>query len=231
MNLNQLQERRNKLMTDAMVITAGENITAEQRSQFDTMLADVATIDTDITRVKAVEQYQTEQRSAVNAGARPNPGESNDPAERAEVRDARVKASFRSYLQTGKLESRDLTVVNQGVAIPSLFNPTVIEAQKSYGEIYDIVNVMKTDTGQPMKVVLDNDTSNGLGLRLLLARHASEVDPTLSGGTLQRGQLLHRRYQGGQRPVDRCWLRPGSVHPRQVRQALLPRCVQPHSQR
>jgi len=36
---------------------------------------------------------------------RPNPGESNDPEERAEVRDARVKTSFRNYLATGQRES------------------------------------------------------------------------------------------------------------------------------
>lgn len=184
MNTTQLQEKRNKVMADAMALTAGENITAEQRSQFDVMLADVTSIDADIVRVKAVEQYQSEQRNAVNAGNRPNPGESNDPAERVEVRDARVKASFRKYMATGAVETRDLTVAGSGVAIPILFNPQVIEAQKSYGEIYDIVNVLKTDHGNPIKMVLDNDTSNGL-ISVTVGVNASEVDPAISGTTLQ----------------------------------------------
>lgn len=184
MTLNQLQEKRNKVMADAMALTAGETITAEQRSQFDAMLADVAVIDADITRVKAVEQYQNEQRSAATNAPRPNPGESNDPEERVEVRNARVKASFRNYLATGRVEARDLTVAGSGVAIPQLFSPQVIEAQKSYGEIYDIVNVMRTDHGNPIKLVLDNDTSNGLS-SVTVGTNASEVDPALSGATLQ----------------------------------------------
>jgi HK97 family phage major capsid protein len=184
MNLTQLQEKRNKGMADAMALTAGENITAEQRTQFDLLLADVATTDADIVRVKAVEQYQTEQRSAVNIASRPNPGEANDPSERVEVRDARIKQSFRTYLRTGQIETRDLTVVGTGVAIPTLFNPQVIEAQKSYGQLYDIVNVLKTDHGNPIKLVLDNDTTNGL-VAVTVGTAAAEVDPALSGITLQ----------------------------------------------
>lgn len=161
MILKDLQERRNKVWADASAIVAGTEVTAEQRTQFDAMLADVATIDSDIVRLQAVEQYRSEQRSAVNQ-PRPTPGESNDPAERVEVRDARIKASFRNYLATGERETRDLSVANSGVAIPQLFNPQVIEAQKSFGQIYDLVNLLKTDHGNPIKMVLENDTTNGL---------------------------------------------------------------------
>jgi HK97 family phage major capsid protein len=183
MILKDLQEKRNKLMTDATAIVAGTEVTAEQRSTFDTMLADVAVVDSDIVRLQAVESYNAEQRSAVNQ-PRPIPGESNDPAERVEVRDARVKASFRSYLSTGRVESRDLTTANSGVAIPQMFNPQVIEAQKSYGQIYDLVNLLKTDHGNPIKMVLDNDTTNGLAA-VTVGTSAVETDPTLSGVTLQ----------------------------------------------
>jgi HK97 family phage major capsid protein len=183
MILKDLQEKRNKQMADATALVAGTEVTAEQRSQFDAILADVATLDSDIVRLQAVEQYKSEQRSAVNH-PRPNPGESNDPEERAEVRDARVKASFRNYLATGVRETRDLTVANSGVAIPTLFNPQVIEAQKSYGQIYDIVNVMKTDHGNPIKMVLDNDTGNGL-TPVAVGTPAGETDPALAGLTLQ----------------------------------------------
>jgi HK97 family phage major capsid protein len=122
-------------------------------------------------------------RNPVNQ-PRPNPSESNDPEERAEVRAERQKESLRNYMRTGKIETRDLTVANSGVAIPVGFNPSVIEAQKSYGEIYDIVNVIKTDTGEPIKMVLDNDTGNSLQ-SVTVGTSAGEVDPTLSGVTLQ----------------------------------------------
>ncbi len=183
MILKDLQERRNKVWADASAIVAGTEVTAEQRTQFDAMLADVATIDSDIVRLQAVEQYRSEQRSAVNQ-PRPTPGESNDPAERVEVRDARIKASFRNYLATGERETRDLSVANSGVAIPQLFNPQVIEAQKSFGQIYDLVNLLKTDHGNPIKMVLENDTTNGL-VPLTVGTAAGEVDPSLTGATLQ----------------------------------------------
>jgi len=183
MNLNQLQEQRNKIMADASAIVAGDNITVEQRNQFDIMLADVAALDGDITRVKAIDEHRAAMRLPVNQ-PRPNPSESNDPEERAEVRQAAQKSSLRSYLATGQIERRDLTVVNSGVAIPVGFNPQVIEAQKSYGEIYDIVSVIKTDHGSPIKMVLDNDTTNGL-TSVTVGTAAGEVDPALSGVTLQ----------------------------------------------
>lgn len=182
MILKDLQEKRNKLMTDASAIVAGENVTAEQRSQFDTMLAEVTTVDGDIVRLQAVEEYRAAMRTPVNQPA-PNPGESNDPEERAEVRHARQTKELRNYMLTGRVETRDLTAVANGVAIPVGFNPAVISAQKSYGEIYDIVTVQKTDTGEPIKMVLDNDTNNSL-VSVTVGTSAAEVDPTITGVTL-----------------------------------------------
>src|SRR6202034_2919474 len=182
MNLSQLQEKRNKLMTDMSAIVEGD-FTPEKRTQFDTLTADVAVLDGDITRVKAAEEQRAALKNPVNQ-PRPNPSESNDPEERAEVKNAREKRALVSYMRTGKIESRDLTVAGQGVAIPVGFDSTVIEAQKSYGEIYDIVTVVKTDSGQPIKMVLDNDTGNSLA-SVTVGTNASETDPTLSGVSLQ----------------------------------------------
>src|ERR1700739_3024424 len=161
MNINQLQEKRSQIMADATKLLEGENVTAEQRSQFDAMLADVATVDSDINRLQAIEEHRAAMRKPVNQ-PHPNPSESSDPEERAEVRAERERKALRSYMQTGMIERRDLTVANSGVAIPVGFNPQVIEAQKSWGDIYNIVNVMKTDNGDPIKLVLDNDTGNSL---------------------------------------------------------------------
>lgn len=185
MLINDLQEKRNKAITELQAFATATEITSEMRTQFDALTADVATLDGDIARLKAVEQHKEEQRGAVNRH-RPNPGESNDPEERAEVRDARVKESFRSYMATGKIESRDLTVANSGVAIPTLFNPQVISAQKSYGQLYDIVNLMKTDHGNPLTIVMDDDTQHSLAA-VTVGTNASETDPTLSSATLQVG--------------------------------------------
>jgi len=183
MILTQLIEKRNKTMAEATAIVAGENITVEQRNQFDTMLAAVATIDGDISRLKAVEEHRAALREPVNQ-PRPNPSESNDPEERAEVRSARQAKELRNYMITGRVETRDLTTVANGVAIPVGFNPQVISAQKSYGQIYDIVNVQKTDHGNPIKMVFDNDTTNGL-VPVTVGTAQGEVDPAITGVTLQ----------------------------------------------
>jgi len=180
--LKDLREKRNKVIADASALMQGD-VTAEKRSQFDAMLADVTVMDGDIARLDSVEKFQAEQRAFVPA--RPNPGESNDPEERAEVRNARQKAAFRKFLATGQIETRDLTVANTGaVAIPQAFDPQVIEALKSYGELYTLVDVVKTDNGDPMKVVLDDDTANGL-TSVTVGTDASELDPTLTSKLLQ----------------------------------------------
>lgn len=185
MTLKELRERKNKLMTDASVIMSAETITSEQRSKFDTMLADVATIDADITRLEAVERHEAEQRSIQNRPARPVPGESAAAAENVEERKRQITASFRSFMRTGQVESRDLTVGATGaVMIPQQFDSAIISAQKSYGELYNIVDVQKTDNGDPIKVMLDDDTSNGL-TSVTVGKDADETDPTTTSKLLQ----------------------------------------------
>jgi HK97 family phage major capsid protein len=180
MTLQQLLEKRNTLMANMTTIVEGD-FTPEKRTQFDTLTADVAVVDGDIARVKAAEEHRAAMKNPVNQ-PRPNPSESNDPEERAEVRAARDKENLRHYMRSG--ERRDLTVAGQGVAIPVGFDSTVIEARKSYGDIYNIVNVVKTDTGSPIKMVLDSDVTNSL-TSVTVGTNAGEVDPTLSGVSLQ----------------------------------------------
>jgi len=181
MILRELIEKRNKLWADVSVLLKGE-VNAETRTKYDAMMAEVGTVEGDISRLEAFEKHHAELR-AIERPSRPNPGESNDPDERAEVRDRRQKDAFRNYMRTGAIEFRDLNASGQAIAIPVGFNPQVIEAQKSYGQLYDIVDVVRTDNGEPIKYVLDNDTTNGL-TAVTSGTDASETDPTLSGKTL-----------------------------------------------
>lgn len=181
MTLAQLQEKRNKMWADASALVAGENVTAEQRSQFDSALTEIQAVDGDINRVKAVEEHRASMRNPVNQPV-VDPSQSNDPEERAEVRAERERRSYDKWMRTGQAETRDLTVAGTGVVVPVGFDADVHEAQKSYGEIYDLVKVMKTANGEPIKIVLDNDTTNGL---VALGSGAAETDPSLSGEQLQ----------------------------------------------
>ncbi len=186
--LKSLIEKRNKLMADMQSFALEGELTAERRAKIDAMLAESQVISADITRVQAFDSALAESRSIERPG-RPNPGESHDEVENVENRSKRQKAALRSYMRTGvvaqdAVEHRDLLASAQGIAIPVAFNPQVIAAQKSWGALYDIVDVVKTDSGEPMKYVLDDDTSNGL-TAVTSGTDASETDPTLSGRTLQ----------------------------------------------
>ena len=194
MDIKSLQEKRNKLIADATALMQGESVSAEQRAQFDAMLADVSTVDSDITRLSAIEKANAEQRTFTTP-ARPNPSESADPEERAEVRTARQKASFRKYLATGQFEARDLSYTSTGaVIVPQAFDAEVVEAQKSYGDIYNLVNVLKTNNGEPTKLVLDDDTANGLSI-VTTGTDASQLtrrSPRSSCRCLRTPQALSR---------------------------------------
>ncbi len=183
-NLNSLVEKRNKLIGDATALMQGD-VTAETRSQFDALMAEVTVIDGDINRLEAVEKYNAEARSLNERHPRQDPSQSNDPVERAEVRAQSQKKAFRNFLATGQVETRDLTITNTGsVVVPQAYDPQVVEALKSYGELFTLVDVVYTDNGAPMKVVLDDDTSNGL-TSVTVGTDVSELDPTLSSKLLQ----------------------------------------------
>ena len=147
-------------------------------------MAEIAGIDAELSRAKVGE----ETRTAEHRRYRPNPGESADPAEGVEVRNAKQKASFRKFMLTGEVESRDLNSMGSGnpyaISVPVGFNPQVVEAQLSYGELFNMVDVLKTDSGEPIKYVLDDDTANSLAA-VTSGTDAAETDPTLSGATLQ----------------------------------------------
>ncbi len=177
-NIADLIERRSKALADAQLIaTAQGDLTTETRTKFQGFMTEADGLDADIKLLQHAEKESAEQRS--RQANRPQPG---SPESRVEE----IRASFRNYLATGMIEKRDLTTSNQGVMIPQLFNSTVISAQKSYGEVYDLVNVLKTDNGDPMKMVLDNDTNAGL-LPVTVGTSAPEADPSTSGLLLQVG--------------------------------------------
>src|SRR5664279_261317 len=66
--------------------------------------------------------------------------------------------------------------------IAQSFYPLLTQAQKSWGALTTILNVKKTDNGSPMKVALENDTTNILAV-IGESVAVSEADPVLSGLT------------------------------------------------
>ena len=157
--LAQLQEQRNKLMSDAAIIVRDANSTTEQRAQADTMLAEVTNLETRIAQLKRIEAHEAEQRAFTPAG---RPGNGTN----AEQRTHAVTA-LRSYLQSGRIEAeyRDvLTTTASGAAvIPQIMSPDLVSAMRAYAPILSLVDNKQTNgNGAPMKMSLVNYTNTVL---------------------------------------------------------------------
>lgn len=155
-------------------------MTVEARVKFDRLFSDADSLGETITRM---EKLEAETRAANARGAyRPQPGRCEDSAER------RAFADYVRFGQTSPLlsERRDLGTVTGGSItggsqlVPQEFLPTLIEAQKAWGSLTTVVKTKVTDTGAPMKIALDNDTTNMLTV-VGEATAVTEADPSLNG--------------------------------------------------
>jgi HK97 family phage major capsid protein len=202
MELKDLKFKRNKLLTDMQAL-AMKGFTAESRAQFDTMNAEVETLEADIVRSERLAAISAEQSSFTRSA---RPGAANggvDGTKSADQVKDETRAAFRQYARGGianmTQEQRDLVSTNSNgqALIPQMFNPELIAALKYYGPIATLVRQRVTDNnGAPLKVSLANDTANGL---TLLGTEGSsspaETDPafqssivgvdTLSGGLVK----------------------------------------------
>lgn len=200
MTLKEMQDKRNKLITDAHAVAQLEEQTAETRTKFDAMMADVEVLEGDITRRERIEKMEAESRSFTRAG-RPNPS-GNEPSE-AEQRQKDHAAAFEKYVRFGERsmnpEERALvfgetrtagvtttgtggTTVDGSVAIPQQFYGELVDAQKMAGNLVSIVRKKVTNNnGAPIKIALSNDTGNVLTTLTAENSAVTEQDPTLSG--------------------------------------------------
>lgn len=187
MNLKSLREQRNGLLAKMQTLATAESFDAEKRSQFDTMNGEVATLDADITRVEALDKYAAEQRSAQRPN-RDQPGATIEPSvDEAEERKVAEKRSFEKFIRTGVREARDITTAvtgaNGGALVPQLFHNVLTDALKYFGPIATLVGQKRTTGGQPLKIALSNDTSNGLAI-IGETVAPSETDPTYASQIL-----------------------------------------------
>jgi HK97 family phage major capsid protein len=169
MTSKELREQRAKLVADAQALVPADvkNLTSELRTKIETMLADAQGMATLIAALEREENTADEQR-AKNLNLA-----NTDSVEHAD--NEAVRTAFRSYLRTGKIEQRDLTVGSDGVFIPTFVSAPVV-AKKSAGFIYNLVGKIKSDTGAPIKVPTWNDTSNSF---VLNSTAISTTDPSV----------------------------------------------------
>jgi HK97 family phage major capsid protein len=184
MTLAELAQKRSKLLHDAQQIMLGENVTAEQRTQATTMLADADLLTADmalLTRASVVDQEERSQ----NIIPRSQPAGNNADTRTLEQRRADTQAAYRNYLRTGQVETRDLGVTADGIFIPTgVAEPSV--ARVYAGSILDLVYRMPSDTGEPIKVPYLNDTAQSF---VLNSAGITVTDPTVGGITISIDDL------------------------------------------
>lgn len=180
-NLVDMKERRNKIMHDANAIMLGAEVTAEQRTKVQTMLAEVDTLEADISVAERMVAFEEEQRSAA-AQARPNPSSS------VEDRNRDQREAFRAYIKTGEVRSILTTGTTGAAIIPQAFAPEIVAAQKSWGQLYNAVKLWETDNGAPMKTSLVNATGDLMSVGTE-GMAPTEVDPTATSVTISTDDL------------------------------------------
>jgi HK97 family phage major capsid protein len=179
MTKQEMLDKRSKLMFDAHAIMSGTDVTAEQRTNVDKMLADANILKADIERMVQFETAEAEMRSVPGRVPRATPGEEAETRSADERRSATAQA-LRSYFKGEKFEQRDLTVAADGVLIPTgVADPKI--AQKSWGSVYDLVYKLKTATGEPMKAPTLDDSAN---LFVLNSVGITTTDPSVGGATI-----------------------------------------------
>jgi HK97 family phage major capsid protein len=201
MTIQELRAQRTKLLVDAQAILVAQP-DSEKRSSAQRMIADADQLEIAISNQERINKIESEERS-LTAPPRevPNGGQhvENRSAKEREaleqyIRFGRTAEENRSYLKSANSnlpkEMRDLNTgaTSGGYVIPQAFYPSLIEAQKAWGELTTIVNSIRTEHGEPMKIALDDDTANGLTV-LGEGVAASDADPALDGALLNTDWL------------------------------------------
>jgi HK97 family phage major capsid protein len=188
MVIKDLQDKRNRLVSDAQKLVLRKDFDNEKRAQADSMLAEADIISADIARLQKIETAEAEQRN----GTRPPRG----PIENTDGALETAKREMRDFIVHGKVsEQRDLgvgpvagSITGGSQLVAPAFSPILTSAQLAYGGVVNIVNQKTTDTGASQKLAFVNDSGNGLQT-WGEDTAATEVDPVLS--TAQSGTDMY----------------------------------------
>jgi HK97 family phage major capsid protein len=205
--LKDLKNDRNKLVTDAQQLLLNFHGDAEKRTSAHKMLADADVLDTSITALEKIETREAEERSRTTPG-RPTPGELNGASYGNEslTKEQKEKRAFGNYIRYGIIDNtilqrdffsdsankefRDITsngassTLSGAQFVPQAFYPILTEAQKSWGQVLNVIKMINVADGAPTKYATISDTANLLAV-LGESSTASETDPTsISGSTI-----------------------------------------------
>lgn len=174
--------------------------TTDEQAQYDTARKGLDELRSRIER-------EEELADAQLRGAQSLPGiegTADDPdAQRAQARGGKGKdkydVAFRQYLVGGQqslsdeqrgllVERRDLSLTGAsgGFTVPQGFQATLIETLRAYGAFLNpgLATILDTDTGNPIPVPLEDDTSNAAAIVAEAGSLTTSTDATFANITL-----------------------------------------------
>lgn len=203
--LNELRAQYNetvKQMRDLSNAAEAEKrgFTTDEQAKWDATNAGLTELK---KRMEREEQLADEELRAAKPIEPAKEGTLDDPAvHRSEARgkdqDAYTKA-FRQYLVRGQegltqeqrtllSEKRDLSLTGAsgGFTVPQGFLATLMETQRAYGSFLDpgFATILDTDSGNPMPVPLEDDTSNAAAIVAEATALTTSTDATFNNITL-----------------------------------------------
>jgi HK97 family phage major capsid protein len=167
-----MREARAKLVADAQaLIPKGTTpMTAEVRTKFNRMMTDA---EESLRTIQGMESIERETRAANARGAfnsKPGVNTENREALRNWARYG-TPMENRAAISTGSTSG--VAVINQDMF------PEVVQAQKSYAGVANIVRQWHTDTGMPAKTPFVNDTGN-VAADITDGSASSELEPPIT---------------------------------------------------
>lgn len=210
MTLQEIKDKRTKLLRDAQTVLLASP-DAEKRASAQAMIADADICEADIASLERIAKHESEERARTTPPRAQPDGGLTSATETAETRTAKQREAFSNYIRFGRTteenrahltagniasanmtpELRDMTsgAASVGYWVPQGFYPSLIQAEKSVGQLISLINVERVTDGSPTKVGFVDDTANGLVV-LGEAAAVSEVDPTTSGKIISTDMLV-----------------------------------------
>ena len=195
-------ERSKALNVKASLVLAGKEATQEARD----LEANLATINGDIALIEKLtsmpgyaalqEQQEAQERSVQNVAtaqqvtAQVVEGVANIiTSDKSAEQRAKQHIAFLNYLKTGSLQTRDLATTSDagGAAVIPQGYTFGAFARKYYAPLLDVLNEVRTESGQPYKIsFLDATTTPGLVLiqEAATSNPFTEEDPLMSSSVV-----------------------------------------------
>jgi HK97 family phage major capsid protein len=201
MSIQVLRDRAAQLLSEAQRAALAGFKTAEDRANFNNMLADVESIEKMIEaeeRVNGLRKVSNEPAILQSPHGKLTTMSADERAAGEKraltsyIKYGHVAAEDRSFLSfTDGAEKRDLTTINSGAIVPQSYDSLIADTRKSFGDILSLVRTLTTSDGSPIKYAGTDDVSNVfVEITEDTNVNLTGADPIINGGTLSSTSIL-----------------------------------------